>query len=464
MKEYLQQRWFRITVITILILAGTLLFIQLFSQTSFNYDSLSFKLKMDLGKTGGTVIAIPPVGQLFLKTHLTPWELVITLDEVDFSKLEKQLSSIPPKQEWLAVFQKQAQKAALTLFASVFFCGLLGSLFILIILRIHPLSKMFRYGLFISIILMLLLITSTVLTYSPKALEHPQYQGVLAAAPWAMNLLTMSLDNIEVIGANLKKISQGLPILFKQAGEMKNMGELQTDLAVLHVSDIHNNPAAFDLIEELVSSFKINFIIDTGDLTDYGTALEAKIIGRFSQIKVPYVFIPGNHDSPFILRRLAKKTPVILVIKNNLKLYGLTITGEADPAAFNYSSDVLPDEEYAKAGKRLMAKVKLQETVPDIIAVHSRNVAEDLIGSVPLIIHGHDHQYNLSVAKNTVIEDAGTTGAAGIRGLTNNNGVPYSASILYWKKDNDGKLLLHAIDSIKINGLEGSLTIDRKTF
>jgi predicted phosphodiesterase len=463
MKKLFQYRWLRIFAITLLVLGGTLLFIQLFSQASFKYDSLSFQLKIRIGAQGGTVIAVPPVGQLFLKSHLTPWQLIITLDEVDFSGLGKELNSLPPKQQWLALLQRQIKNTVLILFASVVFCGLLGGILVLVVLRIHPFSRIFRYGMVGSASLIFLLLTTTILTYDPHAIDHPQYQGVLSAAPWAMNLVTMSLDNIEVIGNNLKKISQSLPILFKQAEEIKNMGETETDLRVLHVSDIHNNPAAFDFITELIANFKIQFIIDTGDLTDYGTAMEAQIIDRIPHLKVPYIFIPGNHESPLIINRLAHTKRVILVMKKLLQIDGLTIAGIADPAAFNYSSDMVPPEQYTAAAQIFRATVNRLLKRPDIIAVHNRRLAEDLIGTVPLILHGHDHAYKLTVEKNTIIDDAGTTGAAGIRGLVN-KGVPYSASILYWKKDHQGNMRFHAVDSIKINSVEGTMIIDRRTF
>jgi len=456
-------RWLRILITTLLVLGSTLLFIQLFSQTSFKYNSLSFQLRPRLGVKGGTVIAVPPIGQLFFKSHQTPWQLIVTLDEVDFSSLAQKINSLPPKQQWLTLIQHKVKHTVLTFFVSVGIYGLLGGLFMLLVLRIHPASKMFRYGLLCSITLILLLITTTILTYQPRAIEHPQYQGVLSAAPWAMNLVTMGLDNIEVIGANLKKISQSLPTLFKQAEDIKNISELPTDLRILHVSDIHNNPAAFDFIEELISNFKIQFIIDTGDLTDYGTELEAKIIDRIPGLTVPYVFIPGNHESPLIIKRLAHTKNVILVIKKMLQIHGLTIIGAPDPAAFKYSSDVVATDQYLAAAQILIDRVRNMGKTPDIIAVHNRIMAKDLIGSVPLILHGHDHSYRLTVEKGTVIDDAGTTGAAGIRGI-DDKGAAYSASISYWKKGPQGTMKLHAIDSIKINGGEGSLTIDRHTF
>jgi predicted phosphodiesterase len=458
-----QHRWFQILIITLLIFGSTLLFIQLFSYTSFKFNSLSFKLQSKLTAQGGTIVAVPPIGRLFLKSHLTPWQLVITLDEVDFSGLAKQLNSLPPKQQWLSLLQHEVNNVLLAFFASVAICGLLGGAFVMLVLRIHPLSRRFFYGMTCSALVILLLIGSTILTYQPNAIEHPRYEGVLSAAPWAMNLVTMSLDNIEVIGTNLKKISQTLPTLFKQAEDIKNMGELQTDLRVLHVSDIHNNPAAFDLIAELVNNFKIQFVIDTGDLTDYGTALEAKIIDRIPALKVPYVFIPGNHESPLILSRLAHTKRVILIMKKDLQIYGLKISGAADPAAFNYNSDTVAPSQYLAAQELFKGRISKLAKQPDIIAVHNRVLAEGLIGSVPLILHGHDHSYKLSIEADTVIVDAGTTGAAGLRGLSGKK-VPYSASILYWKKEPQGNMKLRAIDSIKINNGEEALSIDRRTF
>ena len=113
-----------------------------------------------------------------------------------------------------------------------------------------------------------------------EAVSRPHYQGVLASAPWAMNLITMGVENVAVIGDNLRRISQELPLLYEQAENTKAIGETRSDLTVLHVSDIHNNPAAFDLITQLITNFRVNLVIDTGDLTDYGTVPEARLLAR----------------------------------------------------------------------------------------------------------------------------------------------------------------------------------------
>ena len=60
---------FRQLLTLLVVLIGTAFFIQIFAVTSFNYHSLAFNVRPQLGRSGGTVIAIPPIGQLFLKTH-----------------------------------------------------------------------------------------------------------------------------------------------------------------------------------------------------------------------------------------------------------------------------------------------------------------------------------------------------------------------------------------------------------
>lgn len=453
----------RALAIVILAVLGSMLFIQLFARLSFQYDSFSFTLNTNFNLSGGTIINVPPVGKLFVKTHLTPWQFIFTLDAIDFNNLEKQLNSLPAKEEWLTTLQQETLRAILKLFLLIAITGLLGGFLTLRIMGIDPLTKFFRYGMLGSLIMIIMFIATTVLTYDSNAVKSPQYQGVLASAPWAMNLVTMGLDNIEIIGDNLKKISRDLPKLFKQATQIKNIGNLQFDLVVLHVSDIHNNPAAFEFISELVNNFKIELIIDTGDLTDYGTPLEAEIIKQISKIKIPYVFVPGNHDSPLIINRLKKVPSVKVLEKGILKINDLQILGLADPASLSYNSDLAPEEDYLKAADNLNRTVREMEKAPDIAVVHNCKLAKDIIGQVPLILHGHDHQYRLTTEAKTIINDAGTTGAAGLRGLTE-EGVPYSAAILYWKKGPSEEMILKALDSIKINGAIGKLTIERHTF
>jgi predicted phosphodiesterase len=453
----------RTALIALLMLGAALGFIQLFSHTSFSYDSFSFDLKVNLAANGGTSLVIPPVGHLFFKTYQTPWQIIITLNEIDFNRLEKQLSTLPPRQQWLDLLQKELQRAIIILFAIVLLVGIGGGIMVLLFFRIYPNKPRFWQGIGLTFCMISFLIGSTILTYDKTAIQRPQYQGVLASAPWAMNLISMGLDHVEVIGNNLKTISRSLAMLYIQAGQIGSLSNLESDFSILHVSDIHNNPAAFDLIAQLIATFKVQMVIDTGDLTDYGTALEGEIITKIENFNLPYYFIPGNHDSPLIIKRLQQLKNVKVLLDETINFNGLLIAGVADPAVKDYSSDVATPGDMELARDQFTQKITAASPQPDLIAVHNRYLAQNLIGSVPVILHGHDHRYSLTIKNHTVIDDAGTTGAAGLRGLTK-NGVPYSAAILYWKKDSQGTLRLHAVDSLKINGVEGKFSLERHTF
>jgi predicted phosphodiesterase len=453
----------KMILVALWVILGTFLFIQLFAKISFKYEALSVDLQPKLGKTGSTIVYTPPFGKIVFKTHQTPWELAFTLNEVDFSRLEAQIANLPSYQQWHKPFIKELHREVRALFISIFWYGLLGGCVALLIVRFLPSSRLFWYGLLVSLVSIGIFLGLTALTFNPDSLRRPRYEGVLAATPWMMNLVNTGIDNFRVIGQNLRKVSNGLPLLYKQADQLRDLHDISSDIRVLHVSDIHNNPAAFNLINELITDFKISFVIDTGDLTDYGTALEATIIPRISDLKLPYVFVPGNHDSPLIVEHLRKIDNVTVLEKKRIEIAGLTIAGTPDPASYSYSSNMATPEAIKEAGDRLADRVAGYAAPPDIIAVHELNLAAKLIGKVPLVLHGHDHYYKLNVIKKTIIHDAGTTGASGIRGLKP-KGDPYSAAVLYFKKENNGPLRVAAIDSLRINGLQGQMIVARQLY
>ena len=131
-----QNRRFRLILLTLLVCFFTLSFIQLFSSTAFTVNSLSFKLQNKFSIQGGTMIEVPPIGRLFFQSHRTPWQFIITLDEVDFSSLAKQVNSLPSKQQWLPLLQHQVKSTMMTFFLTVVFYGLLGGALILLVFRV----------------------------------------------------------------------------------------------------------------------------------------------------------------------------------------------------------------------------------------------------------------------------------------------------------------------------------------
>ena len=56
-------------------------------------------------------------------------------------------------------------------------------------------------------------------------------------------------------------------------------------------------PAGFDLVRQVTEQFGVDAVLDTGDITDWGSSPENRLIGSVGTLGVPYVYIRGNHDS-----------------------------------------------------------------------------------------------------------------------------------------------------------------------
>jgi hypothetical protein len=80
-------------------------------------------------------------------------------------------------------------------------------------------------------------------------------------------------------------------------------------------------------------------------------------------------------------------------------------------------------------------------------------------------LNGHTHKLNLFQRDGSIVINAGTTGAAGIRGFQTNSDIPYSAVLLYFKKPgNNQKTGLMAADVIKISNLKTGFQVERVFF
>jgi 3',5'-cyclic AMP phosphodiesterase CpdA len=60
-------------------------------------------------------------------------------------------------------------------------------------------------------------------------------------------------------------------------------------LRVLHISDLHLNPTAYDIVESVVEQFGVDVVVDTGDSTDLGTTAELPYVDAIGRLDVPYV-------------------------------------------------------------------------------------------------------------------------------------------------------------------------------
>src|SRR6266550_271440 len=177
-------------------------------------------------------------------------------------------------------------------------------------------------------------------------------------------------------------------------------------IRVLHISDIHLNPLGLDFAKQVAEGFDVNFVIDTGDLTSFGTPAEQLILSRIPAIGKPYVFVRGNHDSMALQEALTKVPNARVLDGTSIRLSGFTIYGLGDPAFTPDKQTPIPDAVVAQldrqASDQIAQDLDAVPKPPDMILVHDDRMAESAAGRVPLVLSGHFHQTDDRVVDGTL--------------------------------------------------------------
>ncbi|NLJ80669.1 MAG: hypothetical protein GX335_06575 [Firmicutes bacterium] len=441
---------------------GAVLFVNLFSSTNYHSFSLGFNLELKLGYQGYTRLVLPPIGEIRAKTHWFPARLSAELKSVDLGLLRKTVFVAPESNQVLQkVLEDIAWKALILFGTKLVLLGAGGALFGLWLSGRRKV-KQFLWAAGAGLVLILVVAAGIFWSYDLDAFENPEYEGIIEAAPWVLNMVWEALDRVEELGERIQVLAQNL---YSALNSLENLGPLgfpDADLVVLHVSDIHNNPIAYDFAKQVIESFPVNFVLDTGDLTDWGTALEAEITTRIKALNLPYLFTSGNHDSPEVLERLAQIPNAVIVEGREQILNGLRIVGMGDLVADRYLPEPAPLGELKAKAVEINEKWSQIESRPHIFMIHNHRIAKAIEpGLFPVVVYGHTHILEMQQIDSTVYINAGTTGAAGIRGFQSKEPLPYSLSLLYFVYDEEGVPVLIAVDGVHVAGLGLSFSLQR---
>ncbi|WP_408955918.1 metallophosphoesterase family protein [Natroniella sp. ANB-PHB2] len=428
-------------------------------SATYKLEAFEIELDLNLSTTPSTIIKFPPIGQVFARTHLTPLDVTLTLEAIHQERLAEIIADITDSEDLLELMRRRA-KAILDLFAMrlaliTILGGIVGA-------SLRGLSiNSVLIGIMVAIVIISALYVGTYHTYDLTAFDDPHFEGMLEAAPWMVGLIQEGLENIEQLGSEFELIASNMAQLFTRIEALQPLAQQVGDFQVLHLSDVHNNPVGLQFVIQIANSFGVDLVIDTGDITDYGTPLEGGLLDRVENLELPYVFIGGNHDSPTIIDKMSEFENLIVLESDVVEINGLTIAGIADPAA--ESNEISPEiENIGDYQQKLKTLVYDQENIPDIVITHQLGIADPLIGKIPVLLHGHTHTFNISQEQGTTIINAGTTGAAGLRGLQHEEGIPYSVALLHYNLTEEGKYRLNIVDVIKLYDRHGGFIMERK--
>jgi predicted phosphodiesterase len=460
MKQLLKDRRRHLPVL--LAFLGLMLFINLFSATDYQLLSAVVNLQVSVGQQGQTRIIVPPLGQVGAFTHWLPVRLNLELKSVDLSLLETIVFSPSVNSpNLLSEIKKSALRILLLFIMKVIALGAVGSAFLVYLGGCRTGRRLFLSGIF-GAVMVVLIVGVLVVSYDLSAFEELEYQGMIEAAPWVLSLAWDAFAQVEELGARVQALASNLYSLLREVESLGPLGLVQAEVLVLHVSDIHNNPVAYNFAKQVADSFPVDFIMDTGDLTDWGTALEVEIAARIGEFRLPYLFVSGNHDSPQVLQKVSGIPNAVLITGEEQMISGLRIAGTGDLVADSYLATPASLQELEAYAQKLNEKWSEVDNPPDIFMVHNHRVAEALEpGLFPVVVFGHTHSWGIVERGNTVYCNAGTTGAAGLRGFQSREPLPYSLSLLYFNRDDQNNLRLQAVDGVHVTGKGTSFSLQR---
>lgn len=437
---------------------GVVLAVVLLGRATFAIDAFRVQLAASFGQFGVTRVDLPPFGQVWARTHHGPLTLTITLEDVDPDLLRAMIER-DTNRDVIPQVERQLKAAGERFLAYLVLLAAAGGAAGTLVLRRRDLRRA-AAGAFIGLLSMSAVVGWSYATYDVRAFRSPQFEGAVKAAPWVIDLVGESVTQARKLSRQMALIAANLYRLFGAIDTLTPLGERGDEVVVLLVSDIHNNPVGVAFIQRMVEAFHPDFVLDSGDLTDYGTALEGSLLKELGQLPVPYVIVPGNHDSPQELAELASLPNVVVLRSGEITVHGVPIVGEADPSSRRLSPELGSPAEIEAERDALEADLRSAPEPPVILAAHNPQVATRFVGRVPVVVAGHTHRVQFRRAAGGVYLNPGTTGAAGIRGLTTTDEIPYSLMILYLDRTPDG-LAPRAVDVVEVTNVSGTVTLQR---
>lgn len=428
-----------------------------FGRWSVWVGPFQVQLAARFGK-GATDVALPPLGRLTAQTHLAPLRFSATLQDVRVPELTEMVTA-RGLSGLVSVVEREVLEDIPSFALRVLGIGVAGAVALagLVFRRRWRLVAAAALGAFLT------LGGSGVAawrTYDPAALLRPTYSGSLTLAARLIGPAATALDRIDQFRAQLSRIVAGAARVYGEI-QARPLG-LTDEVRVLHISDVHLSPLGLSFARELARSFEVDLVVDTGDLTSFGTPAEAFVVRQVAAMGVPYVFVRGNHDSPGLERKL-RRAGVIVAKGGVVEVGGLRILGYPHPLFTPDRRVVRSDEAIRRlvlgAGERIGGQLRSLRRPPDVLAVHDDRMAEASAGLVPLVVSGHFHDSRARVVNGTLFLRVGSTGGAGAEVFTREGGVPLEAEILHFQRGDPPTLV--AFDVIQQLPETGSLTLTR---
>ncbi|WP_433476195.1 metallophosphoesterase family protein [Spirillospora sp. CA-142024] len=451
-KPVLTSRWTRFALVIAIGLAGGYIGLLLGGRYVTPVGPTDVQLTLHPSLHGGTTLKLPPLGSLRLDTHGGPVSLEARLTDLrpeqaktlieDDAELDRLTDQIAGQIRHGIV--ELLMRAALAALATGFVASLL-------------LFRSWRRALLSLTSTAVGLVTVTLLTwatFNPQSIAEPRYTGLLANAPQVVGDARSIVERFTAYRAQLARLVGNISELYATTSTLPTYEPDPSTIRVLHVSDIHLNPAAWSVIKSVSTQFKVNLVIDSGDLMDHGSKPEDKFANSIAGLKIPYVYVRGNHDSKETQKAVAGEKNAVVLDGQTREVGGLRIYGLGDPRFTPDKStrdDFVGADQLRAEGVRHAEELRNSGNPPDMVVTHDPSEGEAFSGVTPLVLAGHTHARStklLPTGSRLFVQ--GSTGGAGLRGLEHEEPTPIELSVLYFSRATHR---LQGWDDLRLGGL-----------
>ncbi|MFF0964070.1 metallophosphoesterase family protein [Streptomyces sp. NPDC003703] len=404
--------------------------------------------------SGGTKINVSPLGALRLDSHTAPVRLDVNVDQLDPERAQ----ALVDHPERLSGLQDEVahdvEHGTFDLALRSTVAVVAGATALGLAVYRRPRRALAAGGL--ALALLAASGASAYATWNPKSVLEPRFSGLLSSAPSLVGDARSIVTEFDVYQRELARLVTNVTKLYDVTSTLPAYQPDPTTIRVLHVSDIHLNPASWKIIGSLVEQYKVDVIVDSGDTMDHGTAAENGFLDPVADLGVPYVWVRGNHDSRTTQHRLERMKNVHVLDDGRAEtVAGLRFAGIGDPQFTpDRSAATGGDAAERLAGARLASALRDQRaagTPVDIAVAHEPLAARETDGAVPLVLCGHLHHEGTEILPyGTRLRREGSTGGSGLRAVEQEHPAPVEASVLYVDRDSRR---LQAWDAIKLGGL-----------
>jgi predicted phosphodiesterase len=403
---------------------------------------------------GRTVLEVPPLGTVTADTHSSPLAVGLAIEQIDIPALGPAVSDAGSRVRLADDVERDLRDMAVWTSVRLLVAGAVIGAVILALLPGRR-RRFVAAGVLGGVLGVGGLVGLTAVTFDVNAFREPKFTGALTRAPVVIEAVRRGEVTISAVRSRFEVAADRLSELLTLVAEPAE-NPRQNSISILHVSDIHSNPIGVEIAGQLVREFDVDAVLDTGDLTNFGTPLESSIGTLIERFDVPYYLVPGNHDSTANERALDLVRNIRVIGNEVVDISGIEVLGWRDPTDTNWNKIPVEEANQQRVEEGEAVAEAVADESPDVLAVHDRRMALASLGQVPLVLAGHDHRKVHEVVEGTRVLAVGSTGATGIDHFTVEGDRPYEAEIVYFRA---GRAI--AVDYVRFEGLGDDFEIER---